>query len=67
MVFYAGHGNLTYGTQHVSLHDNDSYELEIKIRNFKNDFVKNAYVWGVFDTCRSVQAPINQKVRAGGQ
>ena len=23
MVFYAGHGNHAYGTQHVSLHDND--------------------------------------------
>ncbi len=66
MVYYSGHGRLN-NTQIVSLHDQKSFALEIEIRNFKNKYPKNAYAWGIFDSCRSSNAPPTERVLAGEQ
>ncbi len=52
MVYYAGLGKMISGTQRVSLKEDKGWPLEVKIRNFKNKYSKNAYVWGIFDSCR---------------
>ncbi len=56
MVYYSGHGRLLHGTQRVSLKENSGFPLETKIRNFKNKHSKNAFVWGIFDSCRITKA-----------
>ena len=52
MVYYTGHGKIHDGTQRVNLLEDKAWPLEVKIRNFKNTHSKNAYVWGIFDSCR---------------
>jgi hypothetical protein len=56
MVYYSGHGKLIHGTQRVSLKGDLGFPLETKIRNFKNKHSKNAYAWGIFDSCRITKA-----------
>jgi hypothetical protein len=56
MVYYSGHGKLLNGTQRVSLVEDKRFPLETKIRNFKNKHSKNAYVLGIFDSCRITNA-----------
>ncbi len=55
MVYYTGHGRILDGTQRVSLLENKAWPLETKIRNFKNKHSKNAYAWGIFDSCRIIK------------
>jgi hypothetical protein len=52
MVYYTGVCRILNGTQRVGLHDDDNFPLENRIRNFKNKYSKNAYVWGIFDSGR---------------
>ncbi len=60
MVYYTGHGKLYMGTQRVSLEGNAGEitfaPIETMIRNFKNTYSKNAYAWGIFDSCRQTEA-----------
>jgi hypothetical protein len=56
MVYYTGHGKLKDGTQRISLLEDKEWPLEVEIRNFKNTHSKNAYVWGIFDSCRIINA-----------
>lgn len=46
------------GSNHVVISDNQNnfvcYQLEIKIRNFRNTHPDNSFVFGVFDCCRNV-------------
>jgi hypothetical protein len=60
MVYYTGHGKLYMGTQRVSLEGNAGEiifaPIETMIRNFKYTYSKNAYAWGIFDSCRQTEA-----------
>ena len=65
MVFYSGHGGNIGGTQRVYLHDDSVFALEVRIRNFRNEYSDNAYVWAVFDCCRDASVFDGQVVKAG--
>ena len=49
------------------LADQHYYPLEVRIRNFKNEYCENSFVWGVFDTCRGADASEEEKVRMRGE
>ena len=51
ITYYSGHGGIEFATLRVTL-DDCVYPLELKIRQFKNEYPKNTYNIGVFDTCR---------------
>ena len=59
LIYYSGHGDISYATQRVCLFDDSEYPLESKIRNFKNENSKNCVVFGVFDACRNAFGEIN--------
>jgi hypothetical protein len=56
MVYYSGHGKLLHGTQRLCLKEDKGYPLEAELRNFKKEHSKNAFVWGIFDSCRITEA-----------
>jgi hypothetical protein len=63
MIYYTGHGKLE-GTQRVSIVEDKAWPLEAEIRNFKNNNPKNAYLWGIFDSCRIMNGVMTkEKVR----
>ncbi len=52
MVYYSGHGKLVHGTQRLCLLKDKSFPLETILRSFKKKHSQNAFVWGIFDSCR---------------
>ncbi len=52
MVYYSGHGKIVNATQRITLHDDNGFPLETKIRRFKNEHSKNSFAWAIFDSCR---------------
>lgn len=54
MILFSGHGGVTNATQRVELYDDSNFPLELRIRDFANVESEKAYVWGIFDACRSV-------------
>ncbi len=67
MVYYTGHGRILHGTQRVTLVGTKIYELETKIRNFKNEHSKNAFVWAIFDSCRVVSSVAKESEKVLGE
>ncbi len=65
MVYYTGHGKIHDGTQRVNLLEDKAWPLEVKIRNFKNTHSKNAYIWGIFDSCRIINVDKNKFDKRG--
>jgi hypothetical protein len=55
MVYYTGHGKIKDGTQRVTILGDKDWPLEVLIRNFKNKHSKNAYLWGIIDSCRIIK------------
>ena len=57
VVYYSGHGASVNSNTDVMIKDDDNnfvmYPLAVKVRNFRNDNPKNAFVFAVFDCCRN--------------
>lgn len=69
-VYYTGHGHIKNATQRICLYDDDAYQLEQRLRSFKNKNASNCFAIGIFDTCRVADgAPEDEIVKKnqGGQ
>ena len=57
VVYYSGHGASVHQNTEVIIKDDQnnpvSYPLAVKVRNFRNNNPKNAFVFAVFDCCRN--------------
>ena len=57
VVYYSGHGSSANQNTEVIIKDDENnfvrYPLAVKVRNFRNNNPKNAFVFAVFDCCRN--------------
>ena len=57
VVYYSGHGTSVHQNTEVIIKDDQneivSYPLAVKVRNFRNNHPKNAFVFAIFDCCRN--------------
>ena len=57
VVYYSGHGASVHQNTDVMIKDDDNnfvmYPLALKVRNFRNNNPKNAFVFAVLDCCRN--------------
>ena len=54
LFYYSGHGQIVEGTFRTVLIDKEDFELEVSIRNFKNEHESNSFSFAIFDACRNV-------------